>query len=210
MYECNMYPLNVSQNTKFTLMMTTRAPEAWTLSQFPARPMLSACWGNHPRGPIKATHRQPLATPTSRRSSRSCHAASATPVQTKRRERTTSPCRDEAYLYIYLEHMQYRFIFSCGVGFFSMKLFKLSFAPFFSPMVSVLHSVRFLLIINTLPRHAALCQLFVSKSRLEPPDGQSSHLKSQSRRAYFLIIGWLISASVMADICTSEIVSVCF
>lgn len=125
MYECNMYPLNVSQNTKFTLMMTTRAPEAWTLSQFPALPMLSACWGNHPRGPIKATHRQPLATPTSRRSSRSCHAASATPVQTKRRERTTSPCHDEAYLYIYLEHMQYRFIFSCGVGFFCMKLFKL-------------------------------------------------------------------------------------
>lgn len=98
-------------------MMTVRAPEARAHSHTPALPMLSACWLNGPRDPIKATQRrQPQVTQESSwRSNRGCRAASATPVPTRRRERTTSPGRDEAYLF---NLHQVMYIFSLWCVFF--------------------------------------------------------------------------------------------
>lgn len=157
-------------------MMTVRAPEARAHSHSPALAMLPARWRNGPRGPINATQRRQVMQETSRRSNSGCRAASATPVPTRRRERTTSPHHDEAYL-LFFHHVKY--FFSCGVCFFFLdKIIQID-----------------AYLISTLPRHAAQCELFLCLTKasclvvvgaekkmltkLEPPDEQSSCLKSE-------------------------------
>lgn len=137
-------PPIIFQNTEFTPMMTVRAPEARAHSHTPALPILSACWLNGPRDPIKATQRrQPQVTQeTSWRSNRGCRAASATPVPTRRRERTTSPRRDEAYLF---NLHQVMYIFSLWCDFFCTKPYKML----------LIFGWFVLSLISTLPRHAA-------------------------------------------------------
>lgn len=115
-------PHNIFQSIEFTPTTTTRAPEARAHGRTAALLMLWAGWTNCPRGPIKATHRRQrqVTQESSRRSSnRGCRAASATPVPTRRRERTTSPRHKEPY-FIYLHHVKCFFSF-CGVVFFSTK-----------------------------------------------------------------------------------------
>lgn len=143
--EAQICPSIIFQNTKFTPMMTVRAPEARALSHTPALPMLSACWLNGPRDPIKATQRRrPQVTQEpSRRSSRGCRAASATPVPTRRRERKTSPQHDEKYLF---NLRQVMIFFPCGV-FFVQNHTKCCL------FLGILFF--FLSFISTLPRHAA-------------------------------------------------------
>lgn len=114
-------------------MMTARAPGVRPLCQIPALPMLSACWTDHPRGPIRAAHRQPRATlswgkmcPTSRRSNWSYHVALATPVQTRKREGAAPFSHDEAHIYSFKLLAVLFFSMLCFF-FFYMRLCKLFF-----------------------------------------------------------------------------------
>lgn len=134
--------VSVSQSTRFTLTMTVRAPVAGRLSHIPALLMLSACWMNRPRGPIRATHRDPKETlswgrkcQTSRKSKTNwnCHAALVTPAQRRRRTRMAPSSHEKevvAKLDIY-EFKLLRVLFFSMFCFCDIRLCKLLFFPAF-------------------------------------------------------------------------------
>lgn len=164
------------QSTEFTPMMTARAPEARAHSHSRALRMLSACWLNGPRGPIKEAQRRQVMQETSRRSNRSCRAASVTLVPTRRRERTTSPRHDEAYL-LYFRHVKNFFLLWC-VFFFLLGRNQTLRCFFLGGDNFDLLSAHYQ---GMAPSASFSCVslFFLNLTKLEPPNEQSSCLKSK-------------------------------